>query len=573
MFATWDIETTGLIGDMVIGSLYDGDKNYDFTSWDSFFKNIYKHIPDKSILYSHNGGKFDNKYLLEYIENNDRMSISNFMNISGRIIFTLTIKGKRYYFRDSMLHLPASLKELCLSFEVGDNSKKDFDIKNWLELGCPITDELIDYLHYDCIALFEVLQKYYNIVGKPKITIASTAFNILQETKYNGIELKNLLKNFLTIEQENYIRESYKGGRVEVFKRYGDNQLFHYDVNSLYPYVMKNRKYPYGRHKIVVGNDDCKRFIESGKLGIIRCDIEIENMQYPYLAKIHDNKLLFPVGKWKDTITTIEYEKCIKLGYKINIEDGIFYEKSGYLFKEYVDTFYKIKQTSTGAKKAVAKLLLNSAYGKFGQKRTFSEYLKIEDIINKGDDLTDYVKLNDMYYMKNKTSYQNRKINPVIASFITAYARDYLYSGMELIINNGGTVYYVDTDSIFCDIRLPDNIVNDSELGYWSLEDIATNAVFVSPKQYQYYDGETSITKMKGISNPKLNMQQLVKRNTATLRIQERMTGYNEHYKRHDTDKSRCIGMIKQEKYITSDMSKRILCDNGRDTQPIRLFI
>jgi DNA polymerase type B, organellar and viral len=36
------------------------------------------------------------------------------------------------------------------------------------------------------------------------------------------------------------------GGDVQVFKNYGKN-LYHYDINSLYPYVIKNYAMPIGQ--------------------------------------------------------------------------------------------------------------------------------------------------------------------------------------------------------------------------------------------------------------------------------------------------------------------------------------
>jgi hypothetical protein len=39
------------------------------------------------------------------------------------------------------------------------------------------------------------------------------------------------------VKQHNEIKEAYFGGRVEVFKPYGEN-LFLYDVNGLYPSIM-----------------------------------------------------------------------------------------------------------------------------------------------------------------------------------------------------------------------------------------------------------------------------------------------------------------------------------------------
>jgi DNA polymerase elongation subunit (family B) len=573
--ATLDIETTGLDGYLVIGDIYFNNEHYLFTEWDKFFYLLHKHVPDKTQIYAHNGGKFDYKFLLENIDKFDNMKISHFININGCIIFTLTIKGKRFYFRDSMLHIKKSLKKACKSFDV-KHAKKEFNIKQWLKDDCPITDELVEYLKYDCISLYELLQKYFNIVGKPKLTIASTAFNILMNTRYKGIELSKLLKNFLTINEEKFIRDSYKGGRTEVFKRISDNALFHYDVNSLYPTVMKLREYPYGRHKKVLGHDNSIKLINSGRLGIIKCAIKSPDvMKYPYLAKRHNDKLLFPLGVWIDTITSIEFEKAIGLGYEIEIIEGIFYAKKGHLFNEYVDKFYQIKSNSVGAKKETAKLMLNSAYGKFGQRRDRDTYYTYDEIMEQGIDVNDLEKINDDYYKTKTISYQNRKINPTIATFVTAYARDYLYQGMEYIFNNGGTIYYCDTDSIFSDIELPDNMIDEKELGKWDLEDKPEKALFISPKQYEYSytndnDENETIIKIKGVTNPDFSLYDVL--NTDITVYGSRLTGFNEHFKLKCTDKNRYIGMIKTRKIITSRLSKRLLDDDSNNTNPIYIY-
>ena len=574
MFAVWDIETEGFTGNLVIGGIYDGDDYYTFTEWRNFIETLHKKLPDKTSLYAHNGGKFDHKHLLAYIDKRSDIKISHFLNINGSVVFTLTIKGKRFYLRDSFLHLSRSLKKLCVAFEV-DSPKKEFNIKDWIKNRCPINEELRDYLYRDCVSLYQVLQKYFSIVEAPKITIASTSFNICCKTTYKGVELEKLLKNFLTKDEEQFIRDSYRGGRTEVFKRYTNDSLFHYDVNSLYPFVMKNRDYPYGKHKKIIGNDKCKQAIDSGYLGVIKCHINAPNIQYPYLCVHHDGKLLFPVGNWVANITSIEYAKAIELGYKIDIIEGIFYTKKGKLFSNFVDKFYKIKCDSTGAKRETAKLILNSAYGKYGQRREFNEYITFDEIIDNEYDISDYEKVNDKFYRSKTIKYTNRKINPVIATFVTAYARDYLYEGMELIFNNGGTVYYVDTDSIFSDIELPKSFIDDKKLGYWALEDIADRCMFVAPKQYQYFDSDKQeyITKVKGVTNPKFDMTLFKDLKHREVFNSTRLTGFNEHFKRVSTDKSKYIGEVRVQKIVTARYSKREFCDDNNNTKPIHISV
>jgi hypothetical protein len=49
------------------------------------------------------------------------------------------------------------------------------------------------------------------------------------------------------------IKKAYYGGKVEVFKNFGEN-LYHYDFVSLYPYIMK-QNLPLGN--LIKSNDTC----------------------------------------------------------------------------------------------------------------------------------------------------------------------------------------------------------------------------------------------------------------------------------------------------------------------------
>ena len=80
----------------------------------------------------------------------------------------------------------------------------------------------------------------YRIHGNNFKTISSLAFGIY---KSNFMEKENI--SIIKGDLYNFIKEGYKGGYVDVFITYGKN-LFIYDVNSLYPYIMKNCKLPVG---------------------------------------------------------------------------------------------------------------------------------------------------------------------------------------------------------------------------------------------------------------------------------------------------------------------------------------
>ena len=49
-------------------------------------------------------------------------------------------------------------------------------------------------------------------------------------------------------------------------------------------------------------------------------------------------------------------------------------------------------------------------------------------------------------------------------------------------LNSGLVVYYSDTDSIYIEDYLPEELVDSKKLGMWKLEDEYIYAVFIGPK-------------------------------------------------------------------------------------------
>ena len=74
-----------------------------------------------------------------------------------------------------------------------------------------------------------------------------------------------------------------------------------------------------------------------------------------------------PIGTWEDMIFSEEMNNALKYGYKFNILWGYTFEKDN-VFKEYVDFLYILRQQypKTDPMNFIAKILLNSLYGRFG---------------------------------------------------------------------------------------------------------------------------------------------------------------------------------------------------------------
>jgi len=167
----------------------------------------------------------------------------------------------------------------------------------------------------------------------------------------------------------------------------------------------------------------------------------------------------------------------------------------------------------------IAKLLLNSLYGKFGMKveNTTTDIFNLNseegkkaqrDLLDTaGESIIDFIELGDNKYIFirnilsdifNEDSYHGSDVNIAIASTITAGARVYMSAFKNQSAYN---LYYSDTDSIVIDKPLNPRLVGN-KLGQLKLEHTISKAVFLAPKVYGLVDVDGNETiKIKGISN------------------------------------------------------------------------
>jgi hypothetical protein len=319
------------------------------------------------------------------------------------------------------------------------------------------------------------------------------------------------------------IRQSYTGGAVDVYiPQNKDNELLYlYDVNALYPTVMANKPMPIDQPIAFLGDI---RQVDSDAFGFFYCKITSPDyLEHPILQRSiktpNGLSTIAGLGTWEGWIFSEEMDNAVKYGYTFEILKGYQF-KSGYIFKQYVESMYnlRLQYPKSDPMNLIAKLLMNSLYGKFGMK---SETTKIEVVSN--NDLNKYLdKFNtaiaDMIYLENHviliintnefkpssdTPFTEMDLvhkmdtNVAIASAISAYARIY----MSQFKNNPlFKLYYSDTDSAVFNTPLPPEYVS-SELGLMKLEHVITKAVFLAPKVYALITNEgEQIIKAKGLT-------------------------------------------------------------------------
>ena len=525
-------------------------------------------------MYAHNLSGFDGiflmKHLLSYgkveplLHNGKIISITVKLNIVGYM-------NKTIVFKDSYLLLPLGLRMLCKAFNISvSKGYFPFKLTNILYKGLfpkfeywtgitlseynnlltkytgqvwSFKDESIKYCKLDCISLHEVLIKFteliyseFNINSHKSLTLPSLAMRIY---KSQFMPENSVYQIVGPIERD--IRQSYSGGAVDVFIPHNRItnlfnkikalfvKLYQYDANSLYPTVMAIHPMPIGKPIAFTGDI---RKIDVNAFGFFYCNITSpEFIEHPILQRRIETsegiRTIAGLGSWSGWICSNEMDKAIKLGYQFEIIKGYQFE-TGDIFSGYINKLYnlRLEYAKGHPMNLIAKLLMNSLYGKFGMKL---EITKVEMFDCSDDEgvnyfraaldlygttVQDYVKLDDTFviirnaladilYNEELDMYHGQDVNIAIASTITAGARIYMSAFKN---RSNFKLYYSDTDSIVIDAQLPVELIGNN-LGQFKLEQVIERAVFLAPKVYGYITAAceagtgSEVIKIKGIKD------------------------------------------------------------------------
>jgi hypothetical protein len=464
-------------------------------------------------VYAHNLSGFDGIFLMKHLLAFGKVKPLIFEGQIKSIELTLNIvgyQGKTIIFKDSYLLLPYSLRRLCKAFNI-EISKGWFPFKltniyyngilpaisywninieeyetiinKFTGLSWNFKEEAIKYCKLDCVCLHKILVIFNETMfHKFKINIHSslTAPSLAMRLFKTEFMPENTIFS-IHGKAEQDIRQSYTGGAVDVYiphSKIGSffsktwRTLYYYDVNSLYPTVMARGDMPIGNPTVFEGDI---RSINPEAYGFFYCEITSpEQLEHPILQRRIDTsdgtRTIAGLGTWKGWIFSVEMDNAMKYGYTYKILKGYEFKK-GNIFKEFVNTMYKLRQeyTKDHPINLIAKLMMNSLYGKFGMKDQLSivEIFEIKNEQDKiafkqlvdlwGNCIQDWVSLEShLVVIRDKKqdlrndpedsnySYGGTDINIAIASAITAYARSY----MTFFKNNPNfQLYYSDTDS------------------------------------------------------------------------------------------------------------------------------
>lgn len=359
----------------------------------------------------------------------------------------------------------------------------------------------------------EIYWKLYKVDIESKITLSSLALTIFRMQYYDAsnwpIHIPN--KN-----EDSFIRRGYYGGHTDVYIPYGED-LYYYDVNSLYPFVMKEFPMPGGVpvwHRNLEGLDldSMFGFIEA----YVVCPKTIKRPFLPYRDK--NNTLIFPTGEFVGVYYSEELKYARGIGYTVLPISGYLFERRESPFKDFVSSLFECRlearKEGNEALAYVYKILMNSLYGRFGinPKCTITEVidedrykhlLRHSEIIF-GDMLSEnnYIVAYHSNTYKDSDYWNPPKNSAVqLAAAITASARIYMYPYISREDS-----YYTDTDSVVLSQPLPTEVLSSSVLGKFKLEDRIMKGYFLVPKAYFYITKDSNnVLKFKGPAKYQVN--------------------------------------------------------------------
>lgn len=498
-------------------------------------------------VYLHNFSRFDSVFLLKVfalLSHDVTPIIREDRLIELRLKYGLDDSGEYRYqliFRDSYLLLSHSLKELSETFQVNKkgifpyrfaNVKHSyldyvgvvpsFDYFDNVSIAkyetysrqysvWSLKRETIRYCENDCRSLYQILHLFHDQI------FSFFQIDFLKYPTVSSLALAIFRTHFLTLDKQipliggdmfKDMHKGYTGGAVDVYRPYSKD-VYRYDVNSLYPYVMKECLMPVGIPLYFEGDVS---LLENYLFGIFEVEVKAPLYLNKPILQHRVNvgegiRTLSPTGSWTGIYFSEEIYNAIQQGYEIKIIKGYLFE-SDYLFKDYVSYLYHLK-TSSGKGNPVytiSKLLLNSLYGRFGMDPMkemhsivgFSESFRI---------CSEYEVTNVLYlspekelisYKKQSKDLSVPNISIPISAAVTAYARMRMTPYKTL---SSFQLCYTDTDSI--DINeILNNIQVGRGLGLMKLERFFDQAVFLAPKVYGGILENKELVKIKGLKNP-----------------------------------------------------------------------
>lgn len=419
---------------------------------------------------------------------------------SGKLTFSTLIgdNGNHYMYRvkfsyghmveirDSLKTIPLRVEQIPPAFGLED-AKLKLDYKAKRERGHVLTEHEKAYVREDVVIVAKAMHIMLD-EGMSKLTAGSNALKAYKDSI--GGE-KAFRKRFPVPDYDAEVRLAYKGGWTYANPRFQGKVLgpgWSFDVNSLYPYVMRTKLLPYGDPVPFYGEPEPD---ELRPLWV--CAVEIDCKLKPNHVPCIQVKEGAYADRFKPTeyvedtkgpiiryITNVDYE-LIRSQYdviSITFMEGWRWKGSTELFADFIDhwTDVKIKASREGnaGMRFIAKRIMNSSYGKLGTNPVCAQMRP--------------VKRGGRVYYERLEKESREPVYIPAAVFITAYARYHTITAAQA---NFDRFVYSDTDSVYLVGQYPPvgMKVDDYELGAWKNEHRFDRIKVLRAKTYVFEEG------------------------------------------------------------------------------------
>jgi len=369
-------------------------------------------------------------------------------------------------------------------------------------------DELRPYCKRDVEIIFQAYRSLYSFIrgndlGSWGYTLPSIAFSCYTHSFIPQTISVHTQDDILELE-----RKAYFGGRCECYKlgKFKGQRFYKIDVNAMYPFIMKENYFPTKFDK-VGHNVKPEVLLKCANKWLYVAEVELQTDKPIYAHRMND-KLMFPVGNFTTYLTTGSLFHAIHAGHIKRIKTVAAYQKAK-LFDTFVEYFYnkrlQYRKEKNPAFAYICKLILNSLYGKFGQRNSIMvseepthDDRNFRERIWHVQEQREY--MHTVFYGLDQLTLsqqeEGRNSMPAIAAHVTDYARTYLWYIME----KAGRVncFYCDTDSVIVNRagykKLQDDLDADV-LGMMKVEKVVDTMEIRGAKNYTFGGEE----KIKGV--------------------------------------------------------------------------
>lgn len=455
----------------------------------------------RTTVYAHNGGRFD--YMAreacgvcddclggreQYCQLGDSFrdhinSDEPLLVINGRVA---KFRVGNCEFRDSLNLFPNTRLD-----DFGEKTKIDYALMEPEHRSDPnVMNEIRAYLRQDCVALWNVIRRYWDEYGK---SLTQAGASMKYWSRMSGVEPPRQTKAAHAA-----YKPYYYGGRVQCFREgYGKVKFSVKDMNSAYPHAML--------HSHMFSPDAMiEKHLPADK-EIHQCLITLDAVSRGALPwRDDDGELWFPddeagrrnrVRTYKITgyelLTALELD-AIKI---MNIRE-VHYFPMSIDFKAYIEHFYELREKARKlgdvAGRTFAKYFMNSLYGKFGADcEKYREYTIATDDsvagwIQKGYKI--YKRWGQRFLMERPLPEEKeRYYNVATAASVTGFVRAHLFRALSKCSG----LIYCDTDSIAAEDTSA--LEQGSELGKWKHEMDCDEFAIAGKKLYAFHKAGTDI--------------------------------------------------------------------------------